>query len=140
VPFERIPIVRRELCEQAEALALNSVAESKSATIAEFYTRRLHGFFAGPKNFLLHLVEVRLPLNELLNDLNDLNRFLDESERKVAARLVELVRQKDGLDYQHALQLTLRLWLFIHIPVTYSLMLWSIAHIVLVYGFSAGAR
>jgi len=140
VPFERIPLVRRALCEQAETLALNSVAESKSATIAEFYARRLHAFFAGPQNFLLHLVEVRLPLNELLNDLNDLNRFLNESERKVAAPLVELVRQKDGLDYQHALQLTLRLWLFIHIPVTYSLMLWSIAHIVLVYGFSAGAR
>jgi len=140
VPFERIPVVRRQLREQAEALALNSVAEAKSATIAEFYARRLHRFFAGPQNFLFHLVEVRLPLNALLNDLNDLNRFLNESERKVTARLVELVRQKDGLDYQHALQLTLRLWLFIHIPVTYSLMLWAIAHIVLVYGFSAGAR
>ena len=58
----------------------------------------------------------------------------------MAAQLVELVRQKDGLDYQHALQLTLRLWLFVHIPVTYSLMLWAVAHIVLVYGFSAGAR
>lgn len=140
VPFERIPIVRRQLREQAEALALGSVAESKSATIAEFYTRRLHAFFAGPQNFLAHLVEIRLPLNALLNDLNDLNRFLNESERKVNARLVELVRQKDGLDYQRALQLSLRLWLFIHIPVTYSLMLWAVAHIVLVYGFSAGAR
>lgn len=140
VPFERIPLVRRALCEQAEALALKSVAELKSATIAEFYARRLQSFFAGPQNFLSHLVEVRLPLNELLNDLNDLNRFLNESERKVSAQLVELVRQKDGLDYQHALQLTLRLWLFIHIPITYSLMLWSIAHVVLVYGFSAGAR
>lgn len=140
VPFERIPIIRRELREQAEALALNSVAESKSATIAEFYTRRLHPFFSGPQNFLSHLVEVRLPLNSLLADLNDLNRFLNETERKVTAQLVELVRRKDGLDYQHALQLTLRLWLFIHIPVTYSLMFWAIAHIMLVHGFSAGAR
>jgi len=140
VPFERIPLIRRQIREQAEALALNSVAESKSATIAEFYTRRLHAFFRSPRNLLSHLVEIRLPLNSLLNDLNDLNRFLNESERKVAAKLVELVRQKDGLDYQLALQLSLRLWLFIHIPITYSLMLWAIAHIVLVYGFSAGAR
>ncbi len=140
VPFERIPIVRRELREQAEALALNSVAEAKSATIAEFYSRRLHGFFAGPQNFFSHLFEIRLPLNALLHDLGDLNRFLNESERKVTEQLVTLVRQKDGLDYQRALQLTLRLWLFVHIPVTYSLMLWAIAHIVLVYGFSAGAR
>ena len=140
VPFERIPIVRRQLREQAEALALNSVAEAKSATIAEFYTRRLHDFFAGPQNFLSHLVEVRQPLNGLLDELNDLNRFLNESERQVTAQLVTLVRQKDGLDYQHALQLTLRLWLFIHIPVTYSLMLCALAHLVLVYGFSGGAR
>lgn len=140
VPFERIPIVRRQLHERAEALALNSVAEAKSATIAEFYTRRLHDFFAGPQNFFSHLFEIPLPLKALLNELGDLNRFLNESERKVTEQLVALVRQKDGLDYQRSLQLTLRLWLFIHIPVTYSLMLWAIAHIVLVYGFSAGAR
>ena len=140
VPFERIPIVRRQLREQAEALALNSVAEARSATIAEFHARRLHAFFAGPQNFLSHVFEIRLPLNALLNELGDLNRFLNEQERKVTAQLVTLVRQKDGLDYQHALQLTLRLWLFIHIPVTYSLMLWALAHIVLVYGFSAGVR
>ena len=140
VPFERIPIVRRQLRERAEALALNSVAEAKSATIAEFYARRLHPFFAGPKHFLSHLFEIRKPLNALLSELGDLNRFLNEAERKVTEQLVVLVRQKDGLDYQRALQLTLRLWLFVHIPVTYSLMLWAIAHIVLVYGFSAGAR
>ena len=140
VPFERIPIVRRQLREQAEALALNSVAEAKSATIAEFYARRLHPFFAGPKHFLSHLFEIRKPLNALLSELGDLNRFLNEAERKVTEQLVVLVRQKDGLDYQRSLQLTLRLWLFVHIPVTYSLMLWAIAHIVLVYGFSAGAR
>ncbi len=140
VPFERIPVVSRQLREQAEALALSSIAEAKSVTIAEFYTRRLHVFFAGPQNFLSHLFEIRLPLNALLHDLGDLNRFLNEQERRVVEQLVALVRQKDGLDYQHALQLTLRLWLFVHIPVTYSLMLWAIAHIVLVYGFSAGAR
>lgn len=140
VPFERIPIVRRQLRERAEALALNSVPEARSATIAEFYTRRLHDFFTGPRSFLAHVVESRAPLNGLLHDLNDLNRFLNEQERKVVEQLVALVRQKDGLDYQHALQLTLRLWLFIHIPVTYSLMLCALAHIVLVYAFSAGAR
>lgn len=140
VPFDRIPIIRRELRERAEAMALAVVAEAKSATIAEFYARRLQDFFAGSRHFLSHLFEIRQPLNALVHEFNELNRFLNEQERKVAEQLVVLVRQKDGLDYQHALQLTLRLWLFIHIPVTYSLMLWAIAHIILVYGFSAGAR
>jgi hypothetical protein len=140
VPLERIPIVRKQLREQAEALALQSVATAKSAIIAEFYTRRLHDFFSQPRNFWAHLAEVRLPLNQLLTELSDLDRFLNDAEREVTRQLTALVRQKDGLDYQRALQLSLRLWLFVHIPVTYSLMLWSLAHIVLVYGFSAGAR
>jgi hypothetical protein len=50
------------------------------------------------------------------------------------------VRQKDGLDYHQALQFMLRGWLFIHIPLTYSLMIFSVMHIVLVYAFSGGAR
>lgn len=140
VPFERIPIIRRELRERAEALALSTVPEARSATVAEFYLRRVHDFFGGPRNFLSHLFEIRLPFNALQSDFTDLKRFLNEREKQVADQLMALVRQKDGLDYQHALQLTLRLWLFIHIPITYSLMLWAIAHIVLVYGFSAGAR
>jgi len=31
-------------------------------------------------------------------------------------------------------------WLFVHIPLTYSLLLASVAHIVVVYAFSGGAR
>ena len=37
-----------------------------------------------------------------------------------------LVRQKDGLDYHLSLQMLLRGWLFIHIPLTYSLMIFSV--------------
>jgi hypothetical protein len=34
----------------------------------------------------------------------------------------------------------LKLWLFVHIPLTYSLLLWTLAHIVLVFAYSGGAR
>jgi peptidoglycan biosynthesis protein MviN/MurJ (putative lipid II flippase) len=54
--------------------------------------------------------------------------------------IAELVRQKDGLDYHHSLQLTLKLWLFVHIPLTYGLLIFSFVHIVLVYAYSGGAR
>jgi len=59
-------------------------------------------------------------------------------EREAAERLADLVRQKDGLDYHRALQLTLKGWLFIHIPFTYSLLLFIVVHVVLVLGFSGG--
>jgi hypothetical protein len=44
------------------------------------------------------------------------------------------------LDYHRALQLALKLWLFVHIPLTYGLLIFTALHIVLVFGFSGGAR
>jgi hypothetical protein len=140
VLFERIPGIRRQLQERAEALALKSVEEVKSSTIADFYARELKPFFEGAQNVVPHWFEVRAPLNLVLNKITDLNRYLNESERATMNEIATLVRQKDGLDYHYSLQLVLKLWLFVHIPLTYSLLLWTLAHIVLVFAFSGGAR
>jgi len=139
VLFERIPAIRRQLQERAEALALKSIPEVKFTTIADFYARELKDFFEDTRNVWLHLFEVRTPLNRLLNKITDLNRYLNEQERAALDQIAALVRQKDGLDYHYALQLTLKLWLFTHIPLTYSLLLFALAHIVLVFAFSGGA-
>ena len=140
VLYERIPSIRKGLQEQAEALALKPAPGMQSATIADFYARHLHDFFAGPRNLTLHWLEVRRPLNLLLNRIADLHRFLDKREREALDKISDLVRQKDGLDYHLSLQRMLKGWLFVHIPLTYSLLLFSIVHIVLVYAFSGGAR
>jgi hypothetical protein len=73
-------------------------------------------------------------------ELEDLRRYLNEQERATLEKLAQLVRQKDGLDYHHAVQTTLKLWLFVHVPLTYGLMIFSLMHIVLVFAFSGGAR
>jgi len=140
VLFERIPAIRSALRKQAEALALTSIPQVQSTTIAEFYVRDLKDFFEGPRNFWLHLFQIRRPLGTLLNHITDLNRYLDEKERATLAQIAELVRQKDGLDYHYALQLVLKGWLFTHIPLTYSLLLLTLVHVVLVFAFSGGAR
>src|SRR5215472_15636993 len=81
VLFERIPGIRRQLQERAETLALQSVEQAKSSTIADFYVRELKYFFEGTRNLPAHLLEVRTPLNLLLNKITDLNRYLNDSER-----------------------------------------------------------
>ncbi len=138
VIYEKIPALRHALQSEAEALALGE--KTLSPAIAEFYARRLAAFFAGPRNFWQHLFESRRALNDLVAALDDLRRFLNDSERVTLEKLTQLVRQKDGLDYHRALQSALKLWLFIHIPFTYSLMIFSLLHIVLVFAFSGGAR
>ena len=136
--FEKIPPLRHALKTEAENLALG--VEAKSPFIAEFYTQRLAPFFAGPKNLWLHIVESRRPLNFLVAELDDLRRFANDAERQKIERLAALVRQKDGLDYHRSLQLALKLWLFVHIPLTYGLLIFTALHLVLVFGFSGGAR
>jgi hypothetical protein len=138
VIFEKIPALRHALKTEAESLALG--ADAKSPVIAEFYAKELAPFFAGPKNLWLHVVESRRPLNALIAELDDVQRFANEAEREKIGKLSALVRQKDGLDYHRALQLALKLWLFVHIPLTYGLLIFTALHIVLVFGFSGGAR
>lgn len=140
VPYERIPVIRRALREQAEALVLGAIPAAKATTLADFYTGRLAAFFAGPANFRAHAAGSRRPLATLLDDFVEVDRFLGPAERETSAKLADLVRQKDALDFHRAGQLLLKGWLFVHIPLTYGLLLFSAVHIVLVYGFSGGAR
>jgi hypothetical protein len=130
--------MRHALKVTAENLALGPAAQSP--VIGEFYTRRLAAFFSGPKHFWLHLVESRRARAALLAELEDLQHTGSENEVTTLEALAALVRQKDGLDYHRALQLTLKLWLFVHIPLTYGLLIFTALHIVLVFGFSGGAR
>jgi hypothetical protein len=138
VIYEKIPALRYSLRQQAEALALGG--EPKSPALAEFYSQQLSPFLAGPGGFWSHLVESRRPLNAVMTEIEEFRRYLNEGERVTLEKLRELVRSKDGLDYHYALQKTLKLWLFVHLPLTYSLMIFSLVHIVLVFAFSPGAK
>jgi len=140
VVFEQIPALRHQAASEAEALALASVAAGSATTIADFYEKRLRAFFSAPANYWLHLLESRRPLNSVLDEINDLRRYLNDAERATLDQLEALARRKDGLDYHHALQSMLKLWLFVHLPFTYSLLLFTAAHVVIVYAFSGGAR
>ena len=138
VIYEKIPALRHNLRQQAETIALGR--ENTSRTLAEFYARRLNSFFAGFRNGGHHLVESRRPLNSLIAELEDLRRYLGEAEQGALEQIVGLVRQKDALDYHQALQTTLKLWLFVHLPLTWSLLIFSFVHIALIYAFSGGVK
>ena len=117
---------------------MRSVTESGSNTIASYYTGRLHGFFQGPRNFLAHLRGTLEPSNKLHEELASLRRYLNAEEQAILEDIEARVRLKDDLDRQFALQSVLKGWLFIHIPLTYLVLLLSLYHIVLVYAFTKG--
>jgi len=140
VIYEQIPLIRSALRKSAETLALESIPEAGKSTIADFYSAELAGFFADRRNRLYHLFESRIPLNRLQAKIGELNRFLNEQERKRMARIADYVREKDGLDYHYSLQSTLKIWLFTHIPLSYGLLIFAALHVLLVTAFSGGAQ
>jgi hypothetical protein len=140
VPYERIPVVRRDLRERAETLVVAGIPAAGASTLADFYAARLSGFFAGPANLVPHLLGSTHAVNSILEDLGAAERYLNASERKTATELAALVREKDALDLHRAMQLVLKGWLFVHIPLTYGMLVFIAVHVVLVYSFSGGAR
>jgi hypothetical protein len=138
VLYEKIPALRHDLRLQAEALTLGAAKPSR--TLSEFYVKRLNGFFARPRYPVQHLVESQRPLKRLIAELDDLRRYIAEDEQSAWSALVDLVRRKDTLDYHFCLQRTIRLWLFVHLPLTWSLLIFTAMHVALVYGFSGGAK
>ncbi len=140
IPYERIPVVMRGLRERAEALVVAAIPESGATTLADFYSARLSPFFSGPSNFASHVLGSRRALNGLLSEIGELKRYLGPVEMSSSVELAALVREKDTLDLHRAMQLTLKGWLFIHIPLTYGMLAFAAAHVVVVYAFSGGAR
>ena len=138
VIFERIPGIRRHIRENAEALIERSVSETNSSTIQEFYAEHLDFYFRRMCNFWGHVFNSVRPRHTLLTNLGELDRYLNDQEREIAAELANLVRVKDDLDYHHTLQGILKYWLFIHIPLSFSLLIVSFSHAILASTMTTG--
>lgn len=139
VIFERIPGYRSQLAHRAETLAIDAVKETGASIIADFYADELARYLLKPQSVLGVLLGSRRSQRRLRARVQELERYLDERGKAVLADLNEIISSKADLDYQRAMQLVLKSWLFVHIPLNYGLMLFTIAHIVVVYAFAAGA-
>jgi hypothetical protein len=135
-PFERMTDARNNLRKQAEALVLSTEEGQTPSLASTLYADELGMFFTKPCNFWSHLRQSRSPQAAHTSQLDELERYSKKSEREMLDKLRDLVGQKHKLDYQYSLQLALRLWLFVHIPLSYSLLIFSVLHIILVYAFS----
>ena len=139
VIFERIPLLRAQIARNVEQLALASVQETRGSTIADFYAAELAPYLKRPKHLIGHIIGVNRPERRLHVAIRELERYFDERGRQILEEIDALVSAKADLDYQYVTQLTLKSWLFFHVPLNYGLMLFTLAHIVIVYAFATGA-
>jgi hypothetical protein len=133
--YDRLIPFRLKLAAEAERLAGRSVAELGSPLLVEFYSARIAPFMAGARNFWPHVLGSRAPIDRLLVELHDLERYLNPRTQETLRELEDRVIAKDNLDHQHAIGSVIRGWLFLHLPLAYGIFPLVFLHIVLVYGF-----
>lgn len=137
VIFERIPAERYQIAHQARELVVQSA--DVNDVLGNFYLNHLADFLERPRSWTYWLMPSGREKRQLVAEIADLDRYLAVEQREVGQRLSEIVERRDQLDYHHALQGRLKLWLFVHIGFTYSLLLLSIFHMILVHAFFGGA-
>jgi hypothetical protein len=132
--YERIPAFRQKLAVQARAIVLEACEASE--VLAKFYSNRLIFFFERPRSLAYRFSPSGNRRRQLVGEIEALDRFLAEDQRVASRKLAGLVRQKDDLDFHHAIQGRLKIWLFAHIGVTYSLLVVAIVHGIMAHAFS----
>ena len=108
------------------------------AWIRDLCTTHLEDFFQGPRNFTAHLIGSQRPLKRLTDAIDNLSRYVDPQSQAKLAYIKNLVVEKDRLDFARVSLGLTRGWLFVHVPVTYALIVLTVLHILVVYAFSSG--
>ena len=107
--------------------------------IMDLYTNHLRDFFQGPRNFTAHLIGSQRPLKRLTDEIDHLSRYVDQQSQEKLAAIKNLVVEKDRLDFARVYLGLTKGWLFVHVPVTYGLIVLTVLHVLVVYAFSSGA-
>jgi hypothetical protein len=148
VGFERIPARRAELAQDVEAAvartdtaaaATGLPVQPYDAWIVDLYTTHLRDFFLGQRNVAAHLIGSQRPLKRLTDEIDALSRYVDTPAREKLAAIKSLVAEKDRLDFAGVYLGLTKAWLFVHVPVTYSLIVLTVLHVLVVYAYSSGA-
>jgi hypothetical protein len=133
--LEDIPQVQADLAEAAHRAAIESSGTGTGATLAEYYQRRLLRFFHSRRSWAYRCLPTGGKRRQLLRELEELDRYLDERGQQFRRRLSALVTTKDDTDFHRALQLRLRFFVACHVALTWSVLLMIAVHVVLVLRF-----
>jgi hypothetical protein len=147
VGYDRIPTRRAELARNVHAAVVKTdpaaaaialPAPPHDAWIMDLYTTHLRDFFQGQRNFTAHLIGSQRPLKRLTDEIDSLSGYVDQPSQEKLAAIRNLVVEKDRLDFARVYLGLSKGWLFVHVPVTYALIVLTVLHVVVVYAFSSG--
>lgn len=126
--YERIPGYLRSLRVEVEGIVYQAERDMGTPALSNFYLETLAPYFQRPAGVFLLVGNPSRYSQRILGRMNEFCRYLDEAESGVIDVLRGCVEKKRNIDYQNAAQRLLKLWLFVHIPFTYSLIIVAIVH------------
>jgi len=150
ISYDGIPTRRAELARDAHAAVVEPDPAAAQialpglpglphdAWILDLYANHLRDFFQGPHNFTAHLIGSKRPLKRLTDEIDSLSPYVDQPSQEKLAAIKSLVIEKDRLDFARVYLGLSRAWLFVHVPITYGLIVLAVLHILVVYAFSSG--
>ena len=148
VGYDRIATRRAEMARDVQAVvtmtdtaatAIALPATSHEVWIIDLYAKHLRNFFAGPRNFSAQLIGSQRPLRRLTDEIDNLSRYVDKQTQEKLETIKTLAVEKDRLDFTRVHLALTNGWLFVHVPITYALIVLSVLHVIVVYAFSSGA-
>jgi hypothetical protein len=146
--YDLIPARRSDLAREVHAaviktdttaIAIALPAPPYDAWITDLYTTQLRDFFQGQRNFAAHLIGSQRPRKRLTDEIDNLSRYVDQRSQEKLAAIKNLVVEKDRLDFARVYLGLTKGWLFVHVPITYALMILTVLHVLVVYAFSQRA-
>lgn len=137
VLFERIPAHRRKIHDRVKALVFDNAESGNGTALPDFYHKHLQSFFEGPRHQLSHILHSERHLHQLSQKISALRPFLNQQEQTRLQQLEEQIQLKDDLDYQYIFQAIIKLWLFVHVPLTYSLIIFALYHALAACAFAS---
>lgn len=133
--FDRVGWHRAQIAAAAKSLIADLHDASGMRVLGSFYERYLDPFFGSSPSLAYVCFPTGTRKRRLLSGLKELDRYLEDDSRQTAGRFAALVRRRDDLDYQFALQLRLRWWVVIHSVMSIALVAGAIVHGVLAWRF-----
>jgi len=134
---EDLPKKKRELAEQAYRLALSAAGRNESAVLADFYRLHLTSFFNRPRSLRFQAFPTASKCRSLIAGLEELDRYLGNEGKSMRDEIARLVDAKDRIDFQHAIQVRVRVVASLHSVLLSSFILLCIAHVYLAFRFSS---
>jgi len=147
VSYDKIPARRVEIARDVRAVvamtdraaaAIALPAAPHDAWIMDLYTNHLQEFLKGQRNRVPHFLGSQRPLKRITDEIDSLSRFVDQRGQEKLAMIKDMVIEKDRLDFARVHFGLTKGWLFVHVPVTYSLVVLIVLHVLVVYSFSSG--